>query len=70
MRTFGVIAKCEIIPVGLVENLEILTSFFGCKVPCLPTTCLGLPLGASFKSVAMWNQVIVGTGGLEETTII
>lgn len=54
------ISKCEIIPVGAVQNLEIQTSFFGCRAASLPTTYLGLPLGASFKNVAMWNRVIDG----------
>lgn len=52
------IHKYEIIPVGEVENLENLTSFFGCKAASLPTSYLGLPQGAPFKNVAVWNPVM------------
>ena len=38
--------KSEIFPVGRVENMEALAFKFGCKVGRLPTTYLGLPLGA------------------------
>ena len=38
--------KSEIFPVGRVENMEALAFEFGCKVGRLPTTYLGLPLGA------------------------
>lgn len=43
---------------GKVENMEYLSSFFGFKVACFLTAYLGLPLGASFKSVALWNPAI------------
>ena len=47
--------KSEILPVGRVENLEALALDFGCKVGRLPTSYLGLPLGAQHKSVAVWD---------------
>ena len=49
--------KSEILPVGKVENLEALALEFGCKVGRLPTSYLGLPLGAQHKSVAVWDGV-------------
>ena len=49
--------KSEILPVGRVENLEALALEFGCKVGRLPTSYLGLPLGAQHKSVAVWDGV-------------
>ena len=49
--------KSEILSVGRVENLEALAFEFGCKVGRLPTTYLGLPLGAQHKSVAAWDGV-------------
>ena len=49
--------KSEILPVGRVENVEVLASELGCKVGSLPSTYLGLPLGAPHKSVAMWDGV-------------
>ncbi|RVX06893.1 hypothetical protein CK203_015021 [Vitis vinifera] len=36
--------KSEILPVGRVENVEVLASELGCKVGSLPSTYLGLPL--------------------------
>ncbi|KAJ9680532.1 hypothetical protein PVL29_019761 [Vitis rotundifolia] len=47
--------KSEILPVGRVENAEILAAELGCKVRSLPSTYLGLPLGASHKSVMVWD---------------
>ena len=37
--------------------MEVLADELGCKVGCLPSTYLGLPLGAHFKSVAAWDGV-------------
>ena len=44
-------------PVGRVENLEVLALEFGCKVGRLPTSYLGLPLAAHHKSMAVWDGV-------------
>ena len=41
--------KSEIIVVGRVENVEELALEFGCKVSQLPSSYLGLPLGARFQ---------------------
>ncbi|XP_055836405.1 uncharacterized protein LOC129905041 [Solanum dulcamara] len=41
-----------------VANLEELAGILSCKTGSLPTTYLGLPLGASFKSSGIWNGVI------------
>ena len=42
---------------GNVENVEELASELGCKVGSLPSTYLGMLLGAPFKSVAIWDGV-------------
>ena len=42
---------------GRVENVELLALELGCKVGALPSTYLGLPLGASHKSVVVWDGV-------------
>ena len=47
--------KSEILPVGRVENLEVLALEAGCKVGRLPSSYLGLPLGAHHKSVVIWD---------------
>ncbi|RVW44210.1 hypothetical protein CK203_089437 [Vitis vinifera] len=44
------LAKSEITPVGATEDVDKETALFGCKVGKLPTTYLGLPLGAPHKS--------------------
>ena len=49
--------KSEILPVGRVENLKLLALEVGCKVGKLPTSYLGIPLGANHKSVAVWDGV-------------
>ncbi|RVW47359.1 Ribosome maturation factor RimM [Vitis vinifera] len=49
--------KSELIPVGCVDDVEELTAAIGCKVGSLPTTYLGLPLGAQYRSLAVWDGV-------------
>ena len=40
-----------------VENMKELDFEVGCKVGSLPSTYLGMPLGAHFKFVAIWDGV-------------
>ncbi|RVW77230.1 putative ribonuclease H protein [Vitis vinifera] len=49
--------KSELIPVGRVENVDELADEFGYRVGKLPSTYLGMPLGAPFKSVAAWDGI-------------
>ncbi|RVW42753.1 hypothetical protein CK203_079930 [Vitis vinifera] len=49
--------KSELILVGRVENIDDLALDFGCRVGSLPSTYLGLPLGAPFKSISVWDGV-------------
>ena len=49
--------ESSILPVGDVENLDLLALELGCKVGSLPTTYLGLPLGARHKSTKVWDAV-------------
>ena len=51
------LSKSKINPVGRVSNVETLTAELGCGVGFLPTTYLGLPLGAPHKSVGAWDSV-------------
>ena len=48
--------KSELIPVVRVENIDDLAMDFGYRVGSLLSTYLGLPLGASFKSVTIWME--------------
>ena len=49
--------KCEIIPILPVVNVENLASDLGCEVGSLPTSYLGLPLGAKHKTLGVWDSV-------------
>ncbi|RVX09520.1 putative mitochondrial protein [Vitis vinifera] len=60
--------KSKLILVGEVLNVEEFASLLGCKVGKLPSTYLGLPLGAPFKSPSMespWRRFVVGKFGEE-----
>ena len=52
------LSKSSLIPIGEVPNIHLLACFFGCEVCALPSTYLGLPLGASFKSIAVWDPIV------------
>ena len=52
------LSKSEIIPVGTVSNVETLAIELGCGVGSLPTTYLGLPLGAPHKLVRVWDSIV------------
>ena len=45
--------KSEIIPLGRVDNVEVLASEPGYGVGSLPTTYLGLPLGAPHRAMGV-----------------
>ncbi|KAJ9673635.1 hypothetical protein PVL29_023281 [Vitis rotundifolia] len=51
------LAKSALIPVGEVAEIEEMAVELGCKVGSLPTTYLGLPLGAHHKATSMWDGV-------------
>jgi len=52
------LGKSEVVPIGAVEDVDRLAHLLGCRVASFPLTYLGLPLGASYKSVSIWNGVI------------
>ena len=52
------LSESELIPVGDGPNVHVLACFFGCEVDHLPSSYLGLPLGALCKSTTIWNPVI------------
>ena len=45
------------IPIRDVPNMEELAKILGCKMTTLPTTYLGLPLGAPYKASRVWEEV-------------
>ncbi|CAN1151754.1 Putative ribonuclease H protein At1g65750 [Linum perenne] len=44
--------------IGEVSNAEMLANIFGCPLEVLPTSYLGLPLGAIGSRVGIWDPVI------------
>ncbi|KAF3654186.1 hypothetical protein FXO37_16616 [Capsicum annuum] len=50
--------KSVIFPVNEVSDLEELAGILGCNIGSLPTTYLGLSLGAAFGSTSIWDGVI------------
>jgi hypothetical protein len=52
------LGKSVIVAIGEVENIGALANILGCSVAGLPMKYLGLPLGASYKDVVMWNDMI------------
>jgi len=51
-------SKSIIYPVNEVPNLENLANIMCCSIGSFPTTYLGLPLGASYKSVGAWSGIV------------
>ena len=51
------LSKSEIIPVGPVVNVDELALELGCGIGSLPTSYLGLPLGAPHKATGVWDLV-------------
>ena len=52
------LSKSSILPVGHVDNVQILAGVLGSKIDSFPLNYLGLPLGAKFKETAIWDPVI------------
>jgi hypothetical protein len=51
-------SKSEMVPVGHVDGFENLAELLYCRTGCLPLLYLGMPLGASYKSVDVWNPIL------------
>ena len=52
------LGKSELVPIGMVHNLDFLLNVLGCKNGTLPMKYLGLPLGAKFKDKTIWNPIL------------
>ena len=46
------------VPVGGVHNFEASVGLLGCGQSSLPLKYLGLPLGAKFKDLSVWNPIL------------
>ena len=51
------LSKSEIILVGRVDNIEMLASELGCGVGSLPTTYMGLQVGAPHRAMGVWDTI-------------
>ncbi|RVW90151.1 Transposon TX1 uncharacterized 149 kDa protein [Vitis vinifera] len=67
--------KSEVILIGRVDYLENIISVLGCRIRNLPSSYLGLPLGAPFKSLRVCARLekiqrdfLWGGGALERKT--
>ena len=52
------LGKSELVPIGMVHNLDLLLTVLGCKQGTLPMNYLGLPLGAKCKDKTIWNPIL------------
>jgi hypothetical protein len=50
--------KSEMVPIGEVVGLNDLAGLLSCHIRSLPLQYLGVPLGASYKSLGIWNPII------------
>ena len=50
------LGKSELVPIGMVLNLDLLLNVLGCKQGTLPMKYLGLPLGAKCKDKSIWKD--------------
>ena len=50
--------KLEIVPIGVVQDIDLLASIFGCRVVGLHMMYLELPLGAHYKASTIWNSML------------
>ena len=50
--------KSEMVPIGEVPNVFVLAEILGCRVGSLPMTYLDMLLGASHKSLTVWNPIL------------
>ena len=52
------LGKSELVPVGVVHDIDLLLNVLRCKQGTLPMKYLGLPLGAKFKNKTIWNPIL------------
>ena len=56
------LGKSEMVPIGNVPNIQELAAMLECRISALPMNYLGLPLGARYKSKALWDPVLEKMG--------
>ncbi|KAF5183226.1 Alpha-galactosidase, partial [Thalictrum thalictroides] len=50
--------KTTITPIGDVQNMDTLARVFGCVQGKVPSTCLGMPLGCTYKNKSAWDPIV------------
>lgn len=50
--------KSEMVPIGEVQNLQVMVDILYFHIGALPMTYLGIPLGSSFRSLSVLNPII------------
>lgn len=50
--------KSEMVTIGKFDNVHALARILGCRFETLPMSYLGMPLGASHKSIYIWNPIL------------
>jgi hypothetical protein len=50
--------KSEMVPVGVVDGMSTLADLLCCRTGTLPMLYLGMPLGAPYKALSVWNSVL------------
>ena len=56
------LGKSEMVLIGDVPNIQELAAMLDCRISALPMNYLGLPLGARYKSKALWDPVLEKMG--------
>ena len=56
------LGKSELVPIGVVHNMDVLVGMVGCRQSSLPLKYLGLLLGAKFKELPIWNPILEKMG--------
>ena len=50
--------KSKMVPIGEVSGLSALADLLYCHIGSLPLQYLGMPLGASYKALAIWTPIV------------
>jgi hypothetical protein len=51
-------SKSEMVPIGEVHNMSAMAELLYCRIGSLPLQYLGMPLGAPYKALEIWNPII------------
>jgi hypothetical protein len=50
--------KSEMVPMGVVDCMPPLADLLCCRIGALPMLYLGMPLGAHYKALPVWNSIL------------